>query len=151
VIPAIKAERPPNFDQIVEAFPDAVNPGVIFAYGDTIYNPSGGDLPAPIIAHEAVHCYRQGEMGYVPGRMNTAIWWNKYIADPTFRYEEELAAHVAEYVEQVASCLADRNQQAVLLMRTARRLIAPLYKYGDTFTLQRAMRDITRVYHGAEI
>lgn len=134
----IEATRPPNFDQIVAAFPDAVNGGVIFAYGDTIYNPSGNQLPACLIAHETDHLQRQEGLG--PEK-----WWSYYISDVVFRYDMELTAHVQEYVAQVAEILPDRNYQALILLRTARRLIAPLYEYPKDYTLQRAMRDISRL------
>ena len=137
----LKAERPPNFDQIVAAFPDAVNPGVIFAYGDTIYNPSGQVIPPALMAHESVHCKRQLE---TVGRVLTGpeAWWSAYTNDVDFRYGEELLAHVAEFKAQAT---VDRNHRATLLMRTAQRLIAQLYQYPKDFTLGRAMCDISRL------
>lgn len=126
-------ERPPNFEQIVAAFPNAVDPGVIFAYGDHIYNPSGKTIPAALIAHEGVHLLNQRE------HVSPDHWWTVYIDDAEFRYREELAAHVAEYRAQVAGL--DRNYQAKLLMTTAARLVAPLYAYSGK-GIQRAMKDI---------
>ena len=144
--PKIEIAEPPNFALIVAVFPEAVKPGVIFAYGDTIFNPSGVEIPPALIAHECTHLERQ--TGYVPERLNPIIWWDRYLRDPEFRYDEELYAHVAEFEAQLEGFI-DRNQRAQLLMRTARRLIAPLYQYPTTFTLQLAMRDIERAYRGA--
>lgn len=127
-------ERPPNFAQILAAFPDADKPGVIFAYGDNIYNPSAITIPHALLAHEGIHLSRQrdGE--------TADSWWAKYLTDHEFRYREELEAHVGEYDSQAPQL--DRNYRAKLLMATAHRLIAPLYNYQPPRTLQLAMRDL---------
>ena len=127
-------ERPPNFDRVLAAFPDADKPGVIFAYGDNIYNPSGITIPHALLAHEGIHLIRQrdGE--------TADSWWEKYLTDDEFRYREELEAHVGEYGSQAPQL--DRNYRAKLLMATAHRLIAPLYNYNPPRTLQLAMRDL---------
>lgn len=127
--------RPPNFERILKAFPDAGNYGVLFAYGDSVFNPSGITIPHALLAHEGIHLIRQrdGE--------TADSWWEKYIADAEFRYTEELFAHVAEY-RVLDAFLMDRNQRARLLQSTAMRLIAPLYQYPDYFTMIKAMRDL---------
>jgi hypothetical protein len=130
----IIVDRPPNFDRILAAFPEAAGAGVIFAYGDKIYNPGGKVIPAALMQHEYVHCDRQSE--YV----KPDLWWDYYITDPAFRYAEELLAHVAEFKAQVAGL--DGNYRAKLLTSTAARLIAPLYNYTPPRTLQQAARDI---------
>jgi hypothetical protein len=130
---SIIVARPPNFDLIVKAFPNATNSGVIFAHGDDIYNPSGVEIPAALLAHEAVHGRRQ--LGCPDS------WWEAYIHDPEFRYVEELYAHVAEFKAQ-ASRSMDRNLRAKLLQSTAQRLVAPLYNYQPPRTLSQAMRDL---------
>jgi len=131
---AVITARPPNFEAIAAVFPDAGKHGVIFAYGDAIYNPSGIFIPPALLAHEGVHLLRQrdGE--------TAESWWAKYLADAEFRYREELEAHVGEYNAQLAGI--DRNQRAKLLMATAHRLIAPLYNYQPPRSLQLAMRDL---------
>jgi len=119
----IEIAKPPLFDRIAVVFPQASSPGVIFAWGDTIYNPSGVDIPRFLHAHEEVHGSRQ--------RLNgVEKWWEAYLSDPEFRYVEELKAHVAEYRAQVP-LVHDRNQRAKLLQATALRLTAPLYAYGS--------------------
>jgi hypothetical protein len=142
----IKVERPPNFEQILAAFPDADKPGVIFAYGADIYNPSGGNIPKALIAHEAVHGYRQlkhrDPTGHPhPDKENIEAWWAHYIANAEFRYTEELHAHVAEYKVQ-SSLINDRNFRSKVLQSTALRLIAPLYNYVPPRSLAQAMRDL---------
>lgn len=126
-------ERPPNFEQIKVAFPNAVNPGVMFAYDGNIYNPSGNVIPPALLAHEEVHLHRQRDAG--PNK-----WWESYLSDSEFRYNEELLAHVAEFLTQLTT--RDRNFGARLLMHTALRLVAPLYNYQPPRTLQQAMKDL---------
>ena len=125
-------ELPPNFEQIKAAFPRAGNPGVVFAYCPDIYNPSGITLPPALIAHENVHMERQ--TAWLQQK-----WWEQYIADSEFRYNEELLAHVAEFKALKAG---DRNASARLLMSPALRLVAPLYNYQPPRTLQQAMKDL---------
>jgi hypothetical protein len=136
-------DRPPNFEQIKAAFPRSEGPGVMFAYDGNIYNPSGIVIPPALIAHEQVHLDRQKAMG--PRPLSTTqysgadLWWDRYLEDCEFRYNEELLAHVAEFKMQKSS---DRNVSASLLMRTALRLIAPLYNYQPPRTLQEALKDL---------
>lgn len=126
-------ERPPNFEQIKVAFPKAENPGVLFAYDGNIYNPSGVVVPPALIAHEEVHLHRQRDAGPIE-------WWDQYLTDSEFRYNEELLAHVAEFKAQRAG--NDRNFGARLLMHTALRLVAPLYNYQPPRMLQQAIKDL---------
>jgi hypothetical protein len=138
----IEIARPPNFEQILAAFPNADKPGVIFAFGDTIYNPSGIPIPAALLAHETVHCHRQCH----PGKMSPEIWWTLYIQDNHFRYSEELFAHVAEYKAQKHGL--DGNHKAKLLMATAARLVAPLYNYQPPRSLKQAVFDLREEING---
>jgi hypothetical protein len=133
---AIIAARPPNFDQILAAFPHAAGTGVIFAHGDHIYSPGGEPIPLPLLAHEHVHLDEQKKCA------SPEAWWDLYIADHEFRYRQELLAHVAEYKAQLAGL--DRNAAAKRLMSTASRLVAPLYNYTPPRSMTRAMFDIKR-------
>lgn len=128
-------DRPPNFEVIQAAFPKAENPGVLFAYDGNIFNPSGIVVPPALIAHEEVHLHRQRDAGPI-------AWWDKYLTDSEFRYNEELLAHVAEFKTQRVT--SDRNFGARLLMHTALRLVAPLYNYQPPRSLQEAMKDLRR-------
>lgn len=114
----IKAMRPPNFNAIVEVFPNAVNRGVIFAYAPYIYVPSGNKLPPQLIAHEEVHIRRQEKQG-------VENWWFAYLTDPAFRYEEELLAHRAEWEKLTEG--ANRQVKRAALKEIAKKLAAPLY------------------------
>lgn len=119
--------KPPNFDQIVAQFPMAVGK-VLFAHGDTVYNPTGIYIPNYLLAHEAVHGMRQVGAGIEK-------WWEQYIADEEFRFQEELAAHRVE-LAVLSQEVRDRNARAKLLMATAARLVAPLYGYSNKKLLE---------------
>lgn len=79
---------PPNYRAINDAF-KVRGRDVMFAYGDAIYNPMGTPISLALQAHEAVHGKRQAG--------DPATWWERYIADPKFRLDEEIPAHQAEY------------------------------------------------------
>lgn len=116
--PEVVQGRPPNFDQIEAVFPHASRTGVIFAWGGIIYKTGFRPLPPQLMAHEIVHCERQGDDPWP--------WWEKYLADVDFRREEEILAHIAEL-----RCLveggASRPLRRRATMHVAKRLSSPLY------------------------
>jgi hypothetical protein len=118
----IAIEQPPMFERIKEVFPMAVQPGVLFCWGDTIYNPSGIEIPDYLIAHETVH-RKQQEIAY----RSIEDWWHRYLTDPHFRFEQELPAHIKEYQQ---FCVGrPRNLRRQYLRVVAERLSGPLYKH----------------------
>ena len=125
-------EWPPNIGQIAAAFPRARSHGTIFAYGDDIYNPYDVNIPWALMAHESVHQQRQLARG-------VAEWWTLYCAGPDFRYDEELLAHIAEYMTQCPPG-SPRNLRRIVLRKTAQRLAAPLYGYK--VSIDKAASDI---------
>ena len=111
---------PPIYDRIAEQFPAIRGQkGIVYAFGEVIFNPDGVAIPPQILAHEAVHCERQKERG-------AAAWWESYLADQGFRFEEELAAHRAEY-RHVCTTVKDGNKRNQELFRIAGRLASPMY------------------------
>lgn len=110
---------PPMFDRICAVFPDAVRPGVIFTWGDRLYNPSNGKVTRELMAHEEIHSERQGKT-----EMEVVEWWNRYLADAGFRLDEELPAHRAEYQ---AYCKRHGSGREKFLSHVAARLAGPLY------------------------
>ncbi len=82
--------HPPNFKKIRNVFEGAGRKGVIFSYGSRIYAPYGVQVPGALIRHEGVHGDRQLAMGI-------EAWWDRYLVDEQFRFDEELLAHRAEY------------------------------------------------------
>lgn len=126
--------RPPNYAAIVEAIPSVakmVQRGVLFCYGDAIYNPANVVIHPSILRHEGVHSVRQGG--------DPERWWRDYLADPKFRFAEELPAHVAEYWWHKER-EKNRDRLARQLAIIAARLASPLY--GGLVTPGEAMRRI---------
>lgn len=131
----IKHEYPPNLAQIEAAF-GPIGPTVIFTYAPDIYVPNGGSLSKPLVAHEEVHLRQQGD--------DPDPWWDRYLADPEFRFREELEAHRAEW-ETARPLIRDRNRRALFLNAIARRLASPLY--GSLVTFREARHAIEESVH----
>lgn len=125
----IERARPPNYDDIVAVFPFAKGKPVYFTYGDTIFNPAGVTISRSLMAHEEVHSARQ----QIDGPQQ---WWARYLLEPAFRLEEELAAHRCEYA--VATQGAGRGVRRSTLKLIAQRLAGPLY--GKMISLDEAKR-----------
>jgi hypothetical protein len=82
----VKKEPPPMYETILaELKPQGT---AFFCYGNTVYSPSGADVPEDILFHEQVHSERQGN--------NPMGWWSQYLIDPSFRLKEELLAYQAQ-------------------------------------------------------
>lgn len=113
----IVKDWPAMIDEIAHVFPDAVRiPGVIFAWGNILYNPYGGRIPKWIIKHEDVHSNRQGK--------DPRGWWDRYLGDQKFRLVEEALAHREEYL---AYTKRHGSGGPAILRAAARRLSGPLY------------------------
>lgn len=121
---------PPMFDQICAVFPSAANKGVIFTWGNVIFNPSGVNIGEELQMHELVHRDRQNLVESVEK------WWERYLVDVEFRLAEELPAHVVEY-KTFCRLHRDRNQRANYLHHVAGRLASPLY--GNVITKKAAL------------
>lgn len=128
----IVAENPPNIDRLDALF-KCRGQKVLFAWGDTIYNPMRIHIPNCLLAHEAVHGMRQMQ--------DIEAWWEKYCTDQEYRYQEELAAHKVEYAV-LASEIRDRNARAKLAMAIAAKLVSPLYAYVPPKALLKAQKEL---------
>lgn len=107
---------PPLYAEINRRFNVRGKP-VIFTWGEAIYNPSNVKIGPELLAHEQVHCDRQG--------IDVASWWERYMHDDEFRLAEELPAHRAEYAE---ACKHYQGKAlGTALHRMAIRLSSPLY------------------------
>lgn len=122
---------PPNFDEVVAAFPSANRHGVIFTYGDRLFNPSNVHIEPWLMAHEEVHSARHAAAGDVE------VWWRQYLVDKTFRFEEELPAHREEW-RVIRELVPSRAERRFHLKFVAQRLAGPLY--GNIVTLDKARR-----------
>lgn len=126
---------PPLIEEIDAAF-NVRGKAILFAWGDTIFNPAGVDVPPELVVHEQVHGDRQGS--------EIESWWRRYIGDAEFRLAEELPAHVAEF-RKLCEIHAPRWHSARAMRRTlaahvARKISSPLY--GGLITTDAAKRAI---------
>ncbi len=119
--PEIVIDYPPIYDEIKIVFPKVGFGGIIYAWGNKIYNPSNVSIPPHLIEHERVHGRRQGN--------DIEGWWRRYLDEKEFRLVEEILAHATEMV-----CLfgpnPNRQMRRQIIKSTAKRLSNPLYRYG---------------------
>jgi hypothetical protein len=116
---------PPNRAAILAALGDAPA-GAVYAYGDTIYSPSGGEISLHLLAHEAEHLRQQDACG------GPEAWWDRYLAAPAFRLEQEVAAYRAQLNAM------NRSTRRQLLPKLARDLSSAMY--GRVVAYQDALR-----------
>ena len=117
---------PPNFAQIEKAF-DLEGFSPIFAYGDTLYNPGGYDIPEDLMVHEQTHERQQLSLG-------PELWWSKYIGDRMFRLSQEVEAYGVQY--QFVKQKYSRPVRRALLQQMAKTLSSKLY--GSLISKQEA-------------
>ena len=120
-MPKLVTAFPPNWRDIAAKFPIKGRPGIVYAYGDRIYNPSGRVLPSWILDHENVHCKRQNEHG-------VGAWWDAYLVNSAFRLAEEVLAHQKEW--QSFRSIHNFKQNAQYLETMIDRLSGPIYRLG---------------------
>lgn len=124
---------PPIYEEIALVFPAVKRTrGVVFAWGDVLYNPQGAEIPAALMAHEESHGVRQLEIG-------VTAWWARYLDDPEFRLAEEIIGHRAEYLALIVTA-RHRNERRGMLKHVATRLSGPLY--GRAITYAKAVEAI---------
>ena len=124
---------PPMIDEIDAKF-HVRSKGVIYSWGEVIYNPMGSDIRPELIAHEEVHGERQRNA-------DVEEWWKQYIVSASFRLDEEIPAHVAEY-QYLVEHAPSRQVRRFALKYVARRLAAPLY--GNMTTVFKAKELLRR-------
>ena len=113
----IVKEYPPNITKIRNAFPIEVN--TVFTYGDNLYAPLVEfEIPSDLLAHEKTHTIQQGP--------DPEAWWDKYIADPKFRFDQELEAYRNQY-RFYCKFVKGRNERFKFLVTIAHDLSSPLY------------------------
>ena len=116
----IVVDYPPIYDEIKSVFPMAGR-GVIYAWGNKIYNPYNVHIPRQLIAHERTHGRRQGN--------DVGGWWRRYLDEKEFRLAEEIVAHITEMVYLLGPN-PNRQMRRQIVRSTAKRLTNPLYRYG---------------------
>jgi hypothetical protein len=113
----IKKEFPPNMADIEKVF-DLEGLSPIFAYGDTLYNPGGYDIPEDLMVHEETH--ERQQLGLGP-----KAWWIKYLNDKEFRLSQEVEAYRAQYA--FVKTKYSRQVRRHLLQQMAKNLSSKLY------------------------
>lgn len=135
-MPNIIIAYPPIIEEITAVFPAvSTNKGVIFSWGDKIYNPHNVPISAALHAHELVHGSRQ-----TVDEAAITKWWRTYLADPEFRVYEELLGHKAE-LNVMLQNVADRNRRNMIVQQVAMRLSGPIY--GNAITLAEARKRLS--------
>lgn len=112
-------EKPPIWDECNKAF--KLVHGTVFTYGNTLYNPDGIEIPQDLLVHEQKHAQQQQWNETV-----AKLWWLKYLEDPQFRLEQEVAAYAAQY-RYICSVVSDRNARDKNLRILAGMLASPIY------------------------
>lgn len=123
----VVAGLPPNINQIAKRFNLTNITGVVFTYGDTIYNPSNGIIDVYLMTHEETHSRQQGESPW--------IWWKKYLVSDSFRLSQEVEAYRAQY-EHFCKNKKDPFKEEQFLTRLASDLSSPMY--GSICSLEEA-------------
>ena len=104
--------HPPNYEDILKSFPKVKDiRGVVYTFGQVIFNPDNVDLPVELMYHEATHSIQQDKLG-------PEEWWKKYLADPKFRLKQELEAYHQQF-KKYCKNQKDRNKQSSYLHKLA--------------------------------
>lgn len=102
---------------------------VVFTYGDTVYVPSGRELPDYLLVHESAHSRQQGA--------DPGAWWMRYTTDRYFRLSQEVEAYAAQY-DFMCGHVRDRNRRAGVLVEIANVLAGPTY--GEMVSVMDALK-----------
>lgn len=124
---------PPNFKEICDVIPGAKQEGIVFTYGNTLYNPSKSVIEDHLEAHEAVHMKQQKEMG-------AEGWWAEYLKNPKFRLEQEVEAYRAQY--QLVNKVYGRENATFVLKQIADDLSGAMY--GNILSRKQARKEIIK-------
>lgn len=115
--------KPPCYDEANAFFElEKLKLGTIFTYGDTLYNPDNLEIAQDLIVHESVHAEQQGHDDTV-----AKLWWQRYLADPDFRLDQEAEAYAAQY-DYLCTLHKDKNARYRILLRLTKMLAGPMYK-----------------------
>ena len=79
---------PPNYSTILQYL--TPSPDAVFAYADTIYNPTDKDIPEDVYIHEEVHGNQMKDW-------QPDAWWLNYLMDKKFRFKMEVEAFSSQY------------------------------------------------------
>lgn len=125
----IVIDYPPNIEKIRAVF--ELKPGIIFTYGNRIYNPQAGYVNPPLMVHEEVHAKQQGD--------DPEAWWDRYLVDASWRATQEIAAYRKQFRE-VKKVERARERRHTWLVHLAKEMASPMY--GNCMSFQNAMKAI---------
>jgi hypothetical protein len=129
-------DYPPNIKEIRKAF-DIEGKAVVFAYGDTLYNPKKAEISFDLLAHEQVHSKQHSE--YQGG---ASAWWSEYIANKQFRLSQEVEAYRKQW-QVFCSKKTDRSDRRRFIKRIAGDLSSRIYgnvvSYDEAVDLIKAL------------
>lgn len=117
-------EYPPNIAKIREFF-DIKDKGVVFAYGDILYVPNGGEIEKHLLIHEETH--EKQMRGWDP-----KVWWDKYLTDKGFRLSQEVEACRNQF-KYIKSRYKDKDLLSRVLAEMAENLSGRVYGYMVSF------------------
>lgn len=124
-------EKPPNYDEILAAFPVIAGKEMFFAFGDRIYAPHRPRvISRDIQMHESAHGVRQFQVGVLK-------WWDRYLRDTEFRLAEEIIGYGAQYAE-LCKIEPNRHARRGNLVLLAGQLASPIY--GNLVSRDKAKR-----------
>lgn len=120
--------KPPVYDKIIQA---GLKPrhNTVFTYGEDLYIQDIDEnlIDDLLLSHEEVHTRQQGD--------DVEGWWDKYLSDKQFRYEQELEAYGIQYKALIDSGAKDRAKKWFLYM-FASDLASPMY--GELISINEA-------------
>lgn len=127
---------PPIYADALAKFPAIATMKPIFAWGRRIYNPHGIEVDHHLMAHERVHGMEQHPREGGPG-----AWWRRYLDDPMFRLEQEIAAYRTQLLSYNLTT-KNREVRHRYAFAAAKALSSPMY--GSLCTHNEAYRRLTR-------
>ena len=132
----ISKQYPPKhiYDKAVEKWGVDFKKGIVFTYGDTIH--SAVPIPRDLMVHELVHVRQHREY---PGGPD--MWWERYLEDPKFRYDQELQAYREQW-QWVKANIKDRNEQVRHVTHYAQCLSGEMY--GSVVPYKEALEAIKK-------
>lgn len=138
----IKNERPPNYQEIVNALGDVSKSNPVFCYGDTIYNPFKREITPDVEHHELIHSIQQSQF------TSPDMWYMRYLSDPQFRLDQEIEAYGNQYV---FGCRYVKNNKLrkAFLGELAGELSGEAY--GNLLSYGEAESKIRQVFHNSEL
>lgn len=120
--------KPPVYDRIIDA---GLKPteNTVFTYGDKLYiqDLDEKQIEPVLLAHEETHTKQQGD--------DIEGWWDKYINDEKFRFDQELEAYGAEYKKVIDMGFKDKFKKYAL-NAFAKDLSSSMY--GSIITIHEA-------------